>query len=109
MLGEFGKVIEVHNARETSKAYVEHSPDILFMSSEIDIGPNAYLTQKILDHDPKAYIVFMDKDGSAESMLDSVKRGAKSFLLLPTTQQQLEGILKSCPAFSDSFLLNQDL
>ena len=104
ILEDFGHVILVNSTKDIYKAYLEHTPDILFLSSEMDHGPNAYMLQKILHYDPKAYVVLIDKRGNITDLLQAIEKGAKSFLLKPLNEQAIHNLVKTCPAFSGSML-----
>lgn len=88
-------VAEAGSGQEAFELYKKHQPDLVTMDINMPVGGNerergGILTlKKILSEFPLAKVVMVSSHADKETLLESVKAGAKHYLLKPISQDKL--------------------
>jgi two-component system chemotaxis response regulator CheY len=90
-------VVEVADGAQVLDAYKKSVPDIIFLDIHMPNIDGTELLQQIRAIDPRAYIVMLSADSSAENVKSTTQSGAKGFLTKPFTKEKLQEYLIKCP------------
>jgi len=96
------EIITATDGAECLKLYQEHKPDIAFIDIHLPIQTGFELTERLLRHDPDAYLVIMSSDSTAENVQDALQRGARGFLAKPIQRVKLLQYFNQCPTIGDN-------
>ena len=86
-------VRDAANAKEGIKRYEEKRPDVMFLDLDMpDIGGMTVL-RSIKQKDPSAFIVIVSGESNVENVKESLKLGAKGFVVKPYSMQKIISML----------------
>lgn len=99
---EFDLVGEVQNGQEAVEHYKRVRPDLVIMDIIMPELDGVVALSNILDFDPGARVIMASSLGTQRKVLDSIKRGAKNFVMKPYDPDVLiEAMRKACREFSN--------
>lgn len=96
-----GKKYRITGLGETDLAletYIHVAPNILFLDINLPNVTGHELLEKILQLDPKAYVVMLSGNSDRENITEAMKRGAKGFVAKPFTPDKLYQYIQHCPS-----------
>lgn len=86
-------VRDAANAKEGIKKYEEKRPDVLFLDLDMpDIGGMTVL-RSIKQKDPSAFVVIVSGESNVDNVKESLKLGAKGFVVKPYSMQKIISML----------------
>ncbi|MBI2164726.1 MAG: response regulator [candidate division NC10 bacterium] len=92
-----GFKVEVAASAEAARKKVEGNPyDAVFLDLMLRRVGGVELLPQILRLRPDLSVVVMAGDGSLETSINAVKRGALYYLIKPVEQGVLDGVLRNC-------------
>ncbi len=77
--------------------YAVKAPDIVFLDIDLPDITGLDVLGKILQMDPRAYIVMLSGNGSRQNVMKSMELGAKGFVGKPFTREKLLAYIERCP------------
>lgn len=87
----------VENGLEAIAAYREHKPDLVTMDITMPQMDGIAATRAIRREFPDANIIMVTSHGQEKMVLESLKAGAKGYVLKPFQQQRLVAVIeKAC-------------
>jgi two-component system, chemotaxis family, chemotaxis protein CheY len=87
----------VENGLEAIAAYREHKPDLVTMDITMPEMDGIAATRAIKREFPDANIIMVTSHGQEKMVLESLKAGAKGYVLKPFQQQRLVAVIeKAC-------------
>jgi two-component system, chemotaxis family, chemotaxis protein CheY len=87
----------VENGLEAIAAYREHKPDLVTMDITMPQMDGIAATRAIKREFPDANIIMVTSHGQEKMVLESLKAGAKGYVLKPFQQQRLVAVIeKAC-------------
>ena len=87
----------VENGLEAIAAYREHKPDLVTMDITMPEMDGIAATHAIKREFPQANIIMVTSHGQEKMVLESLKAGAKGYVLKPFQQQRLVAVIeKAC-------------
>jgi two-component system, chemotaxis family, chemotaxis protein CheY len=95
-----GTVVEVSEGNQAIEAYLEHNPDMLLLDIHMPGKDGQEVLGKIGILDPKAYVVMLSADSSADNVKWAQQHGAKGFLTKPFNKTKLWEYVIACPTMA---------
>lgn len=89
----FEVVGEATTGEEAIEKYKELKPDIVTMDITMPSMNGIVATEEIIAYDPNAKVVICSAIGQRLLVLDSIKAGAKDFIVKPFTNQKVSETL----------------
>ncbi len=77
--------------------YFIRAPDILFLDIGLPDIDGHDVLEKILEHDPHAFIVMLSGKGDKDNITKAIKNGAKGFVGKPFTREKLFQYIEKSP------------
>ncbi len=91
---EFDTVAEAADGDEALSKYIQHRPDLVVMDIVMPEVDGVTALAQIIDFDPAARVVMVSSLGSKDKVLESIKKGAKNFIMKPFERDTLLQALK---------------
>ncbi len=91
---EFDTVAEAADGQEALSQYIQHRPDLVVMDIVMPEVDGVTALAQIIDFDPAARVVMVSSLGSKDKVLESIKKGAKNFIMKPFERDTLLQALK---------------
>lgn len=85
----FEVIGEAGNGQEAFEKYKELNPDIVTMDITMPIVDGIGAVKLIVEHDPNAKIVMCSAMGQQSMVIDSLKAGAKDFVVKPFAEDKV--------------------
>ena len=85
----FEPVAEAANGGEALDLYKEHKPDLVVMDIVMPEVDGVTALSNILAFDPDARVVMVSSLGSKDKVLESIKKGARNFVMKPFERDTL--------------------
>lgn len=82
-------VISAEDAYHAIGFYAEKAPNIVFLDIGLPDANGHETLERILEIDPKAFIVMLSGNGDRDTVLQAVRAGAKGFIGKPFTKEKL--------------------
>lgn len=92
-----GEFYDVQAGDDVLEAYKTHLPDLVFLDIHMPGVNGLDNIEKILDHNPFAYVVVFSSDSVASKILTASERGAAGFIGKPIQKGRVLNYLKLCP------------
>lgn len=94
---EFELVGEAQNGLEAVENYKLTKPDLVVMDIIMPELDGVVALSDILEFDPEAKVIMASSLGTQRKVLDSIKRGAKNFVMKPYDRDTLiDAMRKAC-------------
>ncbi len=77
--------------------YLQKAPDILFLDIGLPDISGHMVLEKVLEMDPKAYVVMLSGSGDRSNILKAVEHGARGFVGKPFTKDKLQAYIQKSP------------
>lgn len=87
-------VIEASNGREAVEMYTEHKPDVVMMDITMPEMDGVQALKEIVKIDPDAKVIMCTALGQKSMVMESVKAGAKDFIVKPFQPEQVVEAIK---------------
>jgi len=87
---------EVLTARSVTEGWNrlrEHQPDVIVLDLDFPDGSGLDLIEKIRAVDPKRPVIFLASNGTTDTAIEAMKRGAFEYLAKPTDLEQMSRLL----------------
>ena len=91
---EFDTVAEAADGQEALTKYIQHRPDLVVMDIVMPEVDGVTALSQIIEFDPAARVVMVSSLGSKDKVLESIKKGAKNFIMKPFERDTLLQALK---------------
>ncbi|MBM3273667.1 MAG: response regulator [Candidatus Sericytochromatia bacterium] len=91
---EFDTVAEAADGGEALEKYKQHRPDLVVMDIVMPEVDGVTALSNIIDFDPEAKVIMVSSLGSKDKVLESIKKGAKNFIMKPFERDTLLQALK---------------
>ncbi|MEB3298402.1 MAG: response regulator [Candidatus Sericytochromatia bacterium] len=85
----FEPVAEAANGDQALALYREHQPDLVVMDIVMPEVDGVTALANILAYDPEARVVMVSSLGSKDKVLESIKLGARNFIMKPFERDTL--------------------
>lgn len=95
-------IIEIGEGAQIIDAYKTHNPDIVLLDIHMPNLNGQEALAQIRVFDPRAYIIMLSADSSAENVVWSQRHGAKGFLAKPINKSKLSEYVEMCPTIKRS-------
>jgi two-component system chemotaxis response regulator CheY len=82
-------VIEAANGLEAIEMYKEHKPDVVLMDITMPEMDGVEALKQIIELDPNAKVIMCTALGQKSMVMESVKAGAKDFIVKPFQPEQV--------------------
>ena len=93
----FEPVAEAANGGQALDLYKEHKPDLVVMDIVMPEVDGVTALSNILAFDPDARVVMVSSLGSKDKVLESIKKGARNFVMKPFERDTLlQALHKAC-------------
>jgi len=86
---DFEVIAEAKSGKEAVRLYNQYKPDLVTMGLTMPEMDGIEATKKIIANDPEAKIVICSALGQKRKIIDSVKAGAKDFILKPFDKESI--------------------
>lgn len=94
------QITEAADGNKVLEAYLEHNPDMVFLDIHLPGQQGKEVLTKLKTIDPKAFVVMLSADSSAENVLLTKEHGAKGFITKPFTKTRLLEYVYACPTIN---------
>jgi two-component system chemotaxis response regulator CheY len=88
------EVLEAGDGQEGVEQYKNNKPDMVLMDITMPIMDGITAVQEIKKHDPNAVVVMCSALGQQSMVMNSVKAGAKDFIVKPYQPEKILEIIK---------------
>lgn len=88
------EVIEASNGVEAVAAYDEHRPDVVLMDITMPEMDGLEALRKIKEKHPDARVIMCSALGQEKTVIESIKSGAKDFIVKPFQPEVVLGAVK---------------
>jgi two-component system chemotaxis response regulator CheY len=78
------------------QAYIASAPDILFLDIGLPDISGHDILKKLLQIDPKAYVVMLSGNSHRDNVVEALKTGARGFIGKPFTKEKLFQYISKC-------------
>ena len=79
--------------------YIKNAPDVVFLDIDLPDISGHDILKRIMDIDPKSYVVMLSGNGFPEHVIKAVNSGAKGFVGKPFAKEKLVQYINKCPKF----------
>ena len=86
---DFEVIAEAKSGKEAVRLYNQYKPDLVTMDLSMPEMDGIEATKKIIANDPEAKIVICSALGQKRKIIDSVKAGARDFILKPFDKESI--------------------
>lgn len=76
-------ILEAENGLDALNMYVEHKPDIVLMDITMPVMDGLTALKEIRKADPNAKVVMLSAMGQQAMVIESIKSGARDFVVKP--------------------------
>lgn len=84
-----GELVSLSEATYALETYIRTAPDILFLDINLPEVSGHELLEKIMQMDPRAYVVILSGNSDRENIIQATKLGAVGFIAKPFTREKL--------------------
>ncbi|AVX19256.1 MULTISPECIES: response regulator [Carboxydocella] len=88
------EVIEAGDGKEGVDKYLAEKPDLVLMDITMPVMDGIAAVQEIKKHDPNAIIVMLSALGQQTMVMNSIKAGAKDFIVKPYQPDKILSTIK---------------
>lgn len=88
------EVLEAGDGQEGVEQYKNNKPDLVLMDITMPVMDGITAVQEIKKHDPNAVIVMCSALGQQTMVMNSVKAGAKDFIVKPYQPEKILDTIK---------------
>lgn len=100
----FEIVAEAKSGKEAVRLYKQYKPDLVTMDISMPEMDGIEATEKIIEKDPKAKIIICSALGQKRKIIESVKAGAKDFILKPFDKANVYSKIKNLINLDKSYI-----
>ena len=100
----FEIVAEAKSGKEAVRLFKQYKPDLVTMDISMPEMDGIEATEKIIKKDPKAKIIICSALGQKRKILESVKAGAKDFILKPFDKEKLYSKIRNLINLDKSYI-----
>lgn len=94
LTAEGHEIVEAGNGQEAVEKYLLHKPDLVFMDITMPIMDGIEATREIKKLDPHAIVVMLTALGQHQMVVESIKAGAKDFVVKPFQPEKIIATVK---------------
>ncbi|MGB4056912.1 MAG: response regulator [Alphaproteobacteria bacterium] len=91
-------IFTASNAQDALVMFVRQAPDVVFLDIRLPDASGLDLLAKLLEIDPRGYVVMLSGNSNQENILNSLERGAKGFVGKPFQTGKLIQYVGKCPS-----------
>lgn len=88
------QIDEAKKGTEAVEKYQSFSPDLVFLDINMPEMNGVEALGRILEINPKAYVIMLSSLGTKEKISETLQKGAKNFLMKPIETDNLHRIIK---------------
>ncbi|MBE1301475.1 MAG: response regulator [Alteromonadaceae bacterium] len=86
-------VRDASNAKEAMKMYQEKRPDIVFLDLDMPDISGLTMLRTLQQKDPRAFVVIVSGESNVDNVKESLKAGAKGFIVKPYNMNKIIAML----------------
>lgn len=86
-------VRDASNAKEAMKMYQDKRPDIVFLDLDMPDISGLTMLRTLQQKDPRAFVVIVSGESNVENVKESLKAGAKGFIVKPYNMTKIIAML----------------
>lgn len=80
---------EAENGLQAFRMFLQHRPDLVTMDITMPVMDGIASLKRIIEKDPKAKVIMVSALGQQLKVVDSIKSGARHFIVKPFTEASL--------------------
>ena len=101
---DFEVVAEAKSGKDAVRLYNQYKPDLVTMDLSMPEMDGIKATEKIIEKDPQAKIIICSAMGQKRKIIESVKAGAKDFILKPFDKESVYRKIRSLVKPGDNYI-----